>query len=59
MPGRSRIAQQALKKVRARRGPALVEVLEAASDQRVKHIAAGISRDMGVAADASIPVCRA
>ena len=49
-------AQQALKRFGRDAVPALVEVLEGASDQRVKHIAAGILGDMGVAADASIPV---
>ncbi len=49
-------AQQALKRFGRDAVPALVEVLEGASDQRVKHIAAGILADMGVAADASIPV---
>jgi len=36
--------------------PALVEVLEGPASPRAKHIAAGILGDMGVAADASIPV---
>src|SRR4029453_5707754 len=36
--------------------PALVAVLEGRASPRAKHIAAGILGDLGVAADASIPV---
>ena len=49
-------AQQALKRFGRDAVPALVEVLEAPASQWAKHIAAGILGDMGVAADASIPV---
>lgn len=49
-------AQQALKRFGRDAVPALVEVLEGPASPRAKHIAAGILGDMGVAADASIPV---
>jgi hypothetical protein len=49
-------AQHALKRFGRDAVPALVEVLEGRASPRAKHIAAGILGDMGVAADASIPV---
>jgi hypothetical protein len=49
-------AQQALKRFERDAVPALVEVLEGGASQRAKHLAAGILGEMGVAADASIPV---
>jgi len=49
-------AQQALKRFGRDAVPALVEVLEGGASQRAKHLAAGILGEMGVAADASIPI---
>jgi hypothetical protein len=49
-------AQQALKRFGRDAVPALVEVLEGRASPRAKQVAAGILGDMGVAADASIPI---